>query len=572
MRILLVGAPNCGKTTLFNALTGARERTGNREGVTVSVREKRIKRSGDVLVDLPGLAFWDTEAKDGRLARQAIQESNADVLLLVVDAVSPERGLSLLEVLRASGLPIVVALNRMDVLHRKGHSVNLGTLSKKLGVRTVGVSAIRKQGLKTLLEAVRSEKPSLGAGCKTCPDAVTCAVRASFSGTASPPNKAERRGMHPLLSVPLSLLLLAGLFCLTFDWLGPRLTEWTETLVQNRIFVPVSAWASTLPSWLDSLITEGLLSGLLGVIGFLPQLGLLFLWMTLLEESGILSRMAFVFDWCFHRIGLDGKALIPLLLGFGCTVTAALSTRSLSHSSDRDRTIEALPFLPCAAKLPLLLLVTETVFPNRSGTVLAVLYTGCVSIAVLSLLPRRKRTKRTVLFALEPLTVPNGKAVFYGVVHKVGHFVKKVALLLLVFHGIVWALLHLNASFRFTDVETESLLYRFGTFLGQAFPFDAAHAGGLTVSLLVGFFAKEATASTLLSLSAAGICTLETLSVPTAWAFLILFLGMPPCMMACLALRGEHSCGMVRRFFLQTAVAFLLAGAVYHLLRGISCI
>lgn len=572
MRILLVGPPNCGKTTLFNALTGAWERTGNRAGVTVTAREKRIRRWGHTLVDLPGLAFWESQAKDGTLTRAAVEGKKANAVVLVVDALAPLAGLRLLPRLAPFGLPVVVAVNRMDLLGKKGMRADLDRLGTLLGVQVVGISAAKREGLTGLMQTVAEQKPWTRQPCHGCERAIECAVRASFFGTLRPPKAWERRLMHPLPSVLLSLLLLGLLFCLTFNWAGPLLTERTEALLRKLVIDPLSECASTLAPWQKSLLSEGLLEGLHGVISFLPQILLLFLLMSLLEESGVMSRMAFVFDPIFHRLGLDGKALVPMLLGFGCTATAALSVRSMERQTDRNRTLTALPFLPCAAKLPVMMLVTQTVFPKHGGTVLFALYAAAILMAYLRLRRRNHGTERAVLFELVPLAVPQGRAVVRGMAVHTGHFLKKVGMLLVIFHLMMWGLLHLDGSFCYTAQETESLLYGIGEWVGRVMPFDAAYACPLAISLLVGFLAKEATASTLLLFSSTGLCVVSELPKTSAWPFLLLFLLLPPCMAACVTLIREHSGGMVRSLLWQTGIAFVLASLAFALLQTKTCI
>ena len=358
MRVLLVGQPNCGKTTLFNRLTGRQEHTGNRAGVTVTCARGRMKGTGAELVDLPGLYSFTGGGADEAAARQAIESEAPDLILNVVDSTALVRGLTLTIQLLSLGRPVTVLLNMADEARKKGIRMDHGELSRRLGVPVWPISARTGEGLDFPLVGRVSSLPVPG-------DQQGLFRLARDMGRAVVGQGGVRRQgadkllLHPLWGLPLFALILGLVFLITFQWVGPWLSGGMEMLTawaRDRL----SGTALDLPP-----VTEGLLGSAGYVLSFLPIITVLSLLLTLLEDVGYLPRAAFLLDGWLKKLGLDGRCAVPLLLGFGCSVPAVMATRTLPENGLRRRTVQLMPFVPCSARLPFLLLLGGMLFRDR---------------------------------------------------------------------------------------------------------------------------------------------------------------------------------------------------------------
>lgn len=560
MRILLIGTPNCGKTTLFNALTGARERTGNRSGVTVTVRQRRMRAADAILYDLPGIAHTQAESPDAKLALEAIERLQPKVLLLVADATNPKRSLSLLPLLRSYGLPIVLALNLMDEAERKGIRYDLNGFRRALGIPTVAVSAKKRKGLDTLVSVLLSEQNGYAGAATAIP-----VDRILKETVRIPPLKLhpiERWIMRPAVSILLLAATLLLLFCIVFDWAGPYLASGTERFLAYAVQMPLERLLnnSTVAPWMTELILDGIVQGGISLLSFLPQILLLYVLLALLEDSGCLARMAFVSDGLFARIGLDGRALVPLLLGFGCTVPAALSVRSMEREQDRRRILRALPCVPCAAKLPMLALLAEHLNSPHTGLLFAAVYGLSLSVGLLRLctLPKGKKQGAAVL-ELPPFRMPTLRSVWETSVRQTGHFLQKAGLVLIVLSPLLWLLLHFDAGAHYTESVTRSAAYRFSERLVPLFGLQGWNAEQI-VALLSGMAAKEASVSALLQFSE--YQTDFSVTFGQAFSFLSFYVLCPPCIVATGCLKSEYGKGYGRCLLEQTAIAFSVSALI----------
>lgn len=560
MRILLIGTPNCGKTTLFNALTGARERTGNRSGVTVMVRQRRMRAMDAILYDLPGIAHTQAESPDAKLALNAIERLQPNVLLLVADATNPQRSLSLLPRLLSYGLPIVLALNLMDEAERKGIRYDLKGLSRALGVPTVAVSAKKRQGLESLVSVLMSAK--CGCGNVVTVTQVNQILKVTVTIPSVKLHPIERWTMHPVVSLLLLAAILLLLFCITFDWVGPYLSSATEQFLNRLVQIPLERLLnnSTVAPWLIDLILEGIVQGGISLLSFLPQILLLYVLLALLEDSGLLARMAFVSDGLFVRIGLDGRALVPLLLGFGCTVSAALSVRSMERERDRRRVLRALPCVPCAAKLPMLALMAEHLHTSHTGLLFAAVYGLSLTVGLLRLATMPKNVRQdTVVLELPPYRMPTLRSVWETSLRQTGHFLQKAGLVLLLISPLLWLLLHFDAGVRYTESVSRSAAYRFSQWLVPMFSLQGWNAEQI-LAMLGGMVAKEASVSALLQFSE--YQTDFSVTFGQALSFLSFYVLCPPCIVAMGCLKKEYGKGYGRCLLEQTAIAFSVSALI----------
>ena len=410
MRILLAGQPNCGKTTLFNRLTGRREHTGNRAGVTVSCARARLRGREEELVDLPGLYSLTGGGPDEQAARRALETEAPDLILNVVDSTALRRSLVLTLQLLALGRPTAVLLNMADEARQRGIRIDRDRLSKMLGVPVFFVSARTGEGLgdvDRLLQAgrisARRPSPSPEELYREAGRIASAVLSGNIGGR---PRGADRLLLHPFWGLPAFGLVLGLVFLLTFQWVGPWLGRGVEAVVDGV----KSSLAGTV---LDTpLLREGLLGSLGYVLSFLPVITVLSLLLNLLEDVGYLPRAAFLLDGFLRGLGLDGRCAVPLLLGFGCTVPAVMATRTLPEGEKRRRTMDLLPFVPCSARLPFLLLLGSVLLPEHPARG-ALLFYGislCLGILCAAL---SKPAERGSGFYLElpPLRMPRWQSV-----------------------------------------------------------------------------------------------------------------------------------------------------------------
>ncbi len=389
-QIAIIGSPNCGKTTLFNRLTGARQRTGNWPGVTVERKEGRLNLASESvsLIDLPGVySLSEREsAVDAQVARDYLASQQAQLLIYIVDATRLQRQLMLLPQLQQQGRPMVIVVNMLDSARRDNIHVDLALLEKKTGTRVVGICAASGEGLDELREVLNSEltQPAGSYQLQSDIPALAAAVYKQGSGQAIT-DRIDRWLLHPWLAFPFFLLMMYLLFSISvnlgsvfidfFDiWLGSWVVEGSRWLLQDL----------GSPDWLTALLADGVGGGLQLISTFIPVIGCLYLCMSILEDSGYLSRATFVVDALMARIGLPGQAFIPLIVGFGCNVPSVMAARSLDRPTARLTTIFIAPFMSCGARLSVYVFVGTAMFPDQAARAIFLLYLLGIVVAVFS--------------------------------------------------------------------------------------------------------------------------------------------------------------------------------------------
>ena len=528
IRIALAGNPNSGKTTLFNALTGSNQFVGNWPGVTVEKKEGRLKNHKDVIVtDLPGIYSLSPYTLEEVVARNYLIDERPDVILNIVDATNLERNLYLTTQLVEIGIPVVIALNMMDLVRRKGDSINVPELSRQLGCKIVEISALKGEGT----EAAADAAVKAASGTKTIPqhtfsgavehalahiEEVTvhslpeeqqrwysikiferdtkvleklnldqsvlnhveqdivaaeteldddaesiitneryiwianvmksCHKKAS-AGALSTSDKIDRIVTNRILGLPIFAVVMWLVYWIAMGPFGSFLTDWTndvlggEWLTEGSRTVMENLGAA---DWLTGLVSDGIFAGVGAVLGFVPQMLVLFLMLCILEDCGYMARIAFIMDRIFRRFGLSGKSFIPMLVGMGCGVPGVMASRTIENERDRRMTIMTTTFIPCGAKMPIIGLIAGALFGGSGFVATSAYFIGIAAIIVSGIM-----LKKTKMFAGDPAPfvmelpayhVPSAVNVLRGTWERGWSFIKRAGTVILLSSIVIWFL------------------------------------------------------------------------------------------------------------------------------------
>ncbi len=660
--LALAGNQNCGKTTLFNCLTGSNQHVGNFPGVTVEKKEGPIKGHKDmILVDLPGIYSLSPYTSEEVVTRDFILKEHPKAIINIVDATNIERNLYLSLQLMELGIPMVIALNMMDEVRASGNSIDVELLSAHLGVPVIPISAGKNEGISDLLDAVtetvRHPKPparmdfcrgevhkaihsiahiiedqaktagyplrfaatKLVEGDELMSKALhltsdqkhildhmvenmekaldmdreaaladmrytfieeicrDCVVKHRETREQVRSEKIDRLLTHKYLGIPIFLGIMLLIFWLTFSVLGAPLqdlldswigmgTDWLEGVL-------VSAGTS---EWVRSLLIDGVCAGVGSVLSFLPIIVLLFFFLSLLEDSGYMARVAFVMDKMLRKIGLSGRSFVPKLIGFGCSVPAIKATPNLSNDPDPKMTIVLTPFMSCSAKLPIYGMITMAFFPKQGGIVMFSLYVLGMVVAILSglLLKSTIFKGNPVPFVMElpSYRMPALRGVLMLMWEKAKDFIRKAFTIIFVAAIVIWFLQSFDWSLNWVEDSTDSILASIGSVIAPLFiplGFDDWRA---STALITGLTAKESVVSTLTVLTGAASdaqlsAVLHTIFTPVSsisfLAFTVLYM---PCVAAFAATKRELGSlrAAVATAAYQTGVAYIAAFVIFQ--------
>lgn len=644
INIAFVGNPNCGKTTLFNSITGANLKVANWPGVTVEKKEGKttFKNVTFNLIDLPGTYSLNSYTLEEKLTQNAVLDENVDLIVNVVDASNLERNLYLTLQLIETSKPVIIALNMMDIVKNRGILIDIETLKKTLGLPIVPVSAKKKTGINSLLseiygqtikytqnkvkirysdkieEQIKYVSDNLNLKFPHIPNTRWHAIKiierdeqtklyypislnvplslsydivnerydfiselvkryvSTKSKRIYPTDKIDKILTHNTFGILIFVIIMSLVFTLTFT-LGNVLKTLLEnffTKISDIVFYFLNSIDTSI--WLVSLVVDGILAGVFEILSFLPNIAILFICMGILEDSGYMARIAYIMDSLMSRLGLGGKASIPLILGFGCSVPAVLATRTLSSEGERRSTIFLIPFMSCSAKIPIYILVAG-IFFQRYAIIAAVLmyFTGvAVGVVCAKIKSYLQKTDcgHNLLIELPEYKFPSIRSVLIYSNSKIKEYAKKAGSVIFIASVILWVLCNLNFD-GLCGIEN-SYAATIGRALVPLFRPIGLGYWPIIVSLLAGLAAKEVVVSSLVIIYGASNISIASalhsvgFNSISAISMMIFCLLYVPCIATVATIRSETKSGMftLKVILTQNIIAWLCSFFIYNFL------
>lgn len=664
IKIALAGNPNCGKTTMFNDLTGSSQYVGNWPGVTVEKKEGKLKGHKDVIImDLPGIYSLSPYTLEEVVTRNYLLNDNPNVILNLIDASNIERNLYLTTQLIETGIPVVIAMNMMDVVNKNGDKIDTEKLSKALGCAIVETSAVKgigsKEAAEKALQLAKSNQktpvvhkfsdevesaieniekliqdnvsePQLRwyavklferdakvleiftansdtlenieaeiAACEKLLDddsesiitnerydyiskIVSKYVRKKQIGLTSS-DKIDRIVTNRWLAIPIFAAVIWLIYFVSISTIGTLATDWVNDVLFGDIIPPaVEGWLVSVGAagWLTSLILDGIIGGVGAVLGFLPQMLVLFFFLALLEDCGYMSRIAFIMDRVFRKFGLSGKSFIPILVGTGCSVPGIMASRTIENDKDRKVTVIVTSFIPCGAKLPIIALIAGSLFSEASWVAPSAYFIGIAAIIISGII--LKKTKMLsgdpapFVMELPAYHMPMPKGVLIHMWDRGKSFVKKAGTIIFVACAVIWFLSSFNFKMQMVDT-TDSILAAIGAAIAPIFAPLGWGNWQSAVATLTGLVAKENVVGTFgvlfghndVSENSRELWTAlaSMLSQLAAFSFLVFNLLCAPCFAAIGAIRREM--GTAKWTWIavgyQTLFAYAISMIIYQL-------
>lgn len=664
INIGLVGNPNCGKTTMFNNLTGNFQYVGNWPGVTVEKKSGAVKNKKDVnLVDLPGIYSLSPYTIEEIITRDYIMEEKPDVIINIIDASNIERNLYLTTQVIEMGIPTIIALNMMDIVKKNGESIDVDKLSNFIGCEIIETSALKGDGLNILIEKALEvvnnntnkgldifsekiekalskiesiihiddskskrwysikvferdkkalEKINLSSDEYNKIDNIIKEIETYFDDESESiiinerynyitkvsaqvvsknknanddiSNKIDKVLTNKYLGLPIFFGIMFLIYYISVTTIGTTVTDWTNdvffgTYVNN--FIGGILESLNVADWLYSLIIDGIVAGVGAILGFVPQMFILFFFLSLLEDFGYMSRIAFIMDKIFRKVGLSGKSFIPMLISTGCGVPGIMASRTIENERDRKITVMVTTFMPCGAKLPVIALFGAALFPENSLIGPSIYFLGIIMIMISGLILKKLKgfsgDTSPFIMELPKYHVPSAKTVLRHMWDRVKAFIIKAGTVIFAASIILWFLSRFNFNFKMVDVE-ESILANIGRIVAPIFGPLGFNNWKAAVATINGLIAKEQLVTTYGVLLGLGDGVTETdaglitqissmFTTVSAYSFVAFNMLCAPCFAAVGAIKremGNWKWTLIAISY-QTLVAYLVSFVIYQL-------
>ena len=667
IKIALAGNPNCGKTTLFNALTGSNQFVGNWPGVTVEKKEGKLKGHKDVtIMDLPGIYSLSPYTLEEVVARNYLINERPDAILNIVDGTNIERNLYLSTQIMELGIPVIMAVNMMDIVEKNGDKIHIDKLAKKLGCEVVTISALKGTGIKEAADkavqiaqkkgaavpvhefdkdveaVIRTVESKLGSDIvneqkrffaikllekddkiteqmKSVPDVsaeikqledkfdddtesiitneryvyissiIGDCVTKNKKNAMTTSDKIDRIVTNRWLALPIFAVVMWVVYYVSVTTVGTFVTDWTNDVLFGEIIPPAIENllnAIHCADWLQGLILDGIVAGVGAVLGFVPQMLVLFLFLAFLESCGYMARVAFIMDRIFRKFGLSGKSFIPMLIGSGCGVPGIMASRTIENDRDRKMTIMTTTFVPCGAKLPIIALIAGALFNGASWGAPSAYFVGIAAIICSGII-----LKKTKLFAGDPAPFvmelpayhwPTVSNVLRSMWERGWSFIKKAGTIILMSTIVLWFLMNfgwVDGSFGMLEAEqlNDSILASIGSVIAPLFAPLGWGDWKMAVAAVSGLIAKENVVGTFGILFGFGEVAEDgaeiwgqlagSLSTVAAYSFLVFNLLCAPCFAAMGAIKREMN--NTKWFFTaigyQTLLAYVVSLCIYQI-------
>ena len=667
IKIALAGNPNCGKTTLFNALTGSNQFVGNWPGVTVEKKEGKLKGHKDVtIMDLPGIYSLSPYTLEEVVARNYLINERPDAILNIVDGTNIERNLYLSTQIMELGIPVIMAVNMMDIVEKNGDKIHIDKLAKKLGCEVVTISALKGTGIKEAADkavqiaqkkgaavpvhefdkdveaVIRTVESKLGSDIvneqkrffaikllekddkiteqmKSVPDVsaeikqledkfdddtesiitneryvyissiIGDCVTKNKKNAMTTSDKIDRIVTNRWLALPIFAVVMWVVYYVSVTTVGTFVTDWTNDVLFGEIIPPAIENllnAIHCADWLQGLILDGIVAGVGAVLGFVPQMLVLFLFLAFLESCGYMARVAFIMDRIFRKFGLSGKSFIPMLIGSGCGVPGIMASRTIENDRDRKMTIMTTTFVPCGAKLPIIALIAGALFNGASWVAPSAYFVGIAAIICSGII-----LKKTKMFAGDPAPFvmelpayhwPTVSNVLRSMWERGWSFIKKAGTIILMSTIVLWFLMNfgwVDGSFGMLEAEqlNDSILASIGSVIAPLFAPLGWGDWKMAVAAVSGLIAKENVVGTFGILFGFGEVAEDgaeiwgqlagSLSTVAAYSFLVFNLLCAPCFAAMGAIKREMN--NTKWFFTaigyQTLLAYVVSLCIYQI-------
>ncbi len=667
MKIALVGNQNSGKTTLFNVLTGMNAKIGNWPGVTIERKTGIIKGTTYEITDLPGIYSLSPYSVEEDVSRKFIFEENPDVIINIVDSTSLERSLYLTTQLLELDSKVIVALNMVDILEKKGLAINEQKLEQILGTKVIKISALKEIGIDELIKEITIPKSynklyiydaimektiqqvenlihsemnnkrfiavklleddnrfeelntskikniqqDLANNYNTDLEEIVATERYEFIEQAKKEtvsylnsnfniteekylveetsketisDKLDKIFLNKWLAFPIFIAIMFLVYYLSVGVIGRFTVDWISDFVDTfgeKVRTGLEIIGTS--RWINSLVVDGIIAGVGAVLGFVPQLIILFTCISILETTGYMSRIALLLDKVFRMIGLSGKSLIPFIVGAGCSVPGIMGTRIIENQDEREMTTILTPFVPCSAKLPIIALFSGYFFEEKSGLISVSLYFFAIATIIVSAILMKKfvfkNTSSTYISELPEYKLPNIKYVTKDVLDKTLSFIKRAGSTILICSIVIWFLLSFSLKFEYGVNIENSILARLGKTISWIFyPMIGTNSWGATVSAIQGLVAKEQVISSMSVIAGLAEDTVEGSQIfksgifdfftaSSAYAFMVFNLFSAPCFGAIGAMKRElgENKKILKVVTFQIVFAWCLATIVYQI-------